>query len=85
MTTSHPAHRIAVIAGDGIGKEVVPEGLRALEAAASAYGLDLRFDHFVSLFDLGDTTSKLTVLGELSLPRGSYGELRSGAAVEGAR
>ena len=28
------AHRIAVIPGDGIGKEVVPEGLRVLEAAA---------------------------------------------------
>jgi isocitrate/isopropylmalate dehydrogenase len=28
-------HRIAVIAGDGIGLEVVPEGLRVLEAAAS--------------------------------------------------
>ena len=27
-------HRIAVIPGDGIGKEVVPEGLRVLEAAA---------------------------------------------------
>ena len=27
-------HRIAVIAGDGIGKEVMPEGLRALDAAA---------------------------------------------------
>ena len=26
-------HRIAVIPGDGIGKEVVPEGLRAIEAA----------------------------------------------------
>ena len=24
-------HRIAVIPGDGIGKEVVPEGLRVLE------------------------------------------------------
>jgi len=40
------AIRIAVIAGDGIGKEVVPEGLRALEKAASVHGLDLRFDHF---------------------------------------
>jgi hypothetical protein len=30
MTT----HRIAVIPGDGIGTEVVPEGLRVLEAAA---------------------------------------------------
>ena len=27
-------HRIAVIPGDGIGKEVVPEGLRVLEAVA---------------------------------------------------
>ena len=27
-------HRIAVIPGDGIGKEVVPEGLRVLDAAA---------------------------------------------------
>ena len=39
-------HRIAVIAGDGIGQEVMPEGLRVLQAAASKYKLDLRFDHF---------------------------------------
>ncbi len=39
-------HRIAVIAGDGIGKEVMPEGLRALEAVASKFGIDLQFDHF---------------------------------------
>jgi tartrate dehydrogenase/decarboxylase / D-malate dehydrogenase len=38
--------RIAVIAGDGIGKEVVPEGVRVLEAAARRFGLDLRFDEF---------------------------------------
>ncbi|MGP1628839.1 MAG: tartrate dehydrogenase [Giesbergeria sp.] len=40
------AHRIAVVAGDGIGKEVVPEGLRVLEAAATRFGIDLQFDHF---------------------------------------
>jgi len=39
-------HRIAVIAGDGIGKEVMPEGLRVLEAAATRFGIDLQFDHF---------------------------------------
>lgn len=39
-------HRIAVIAGDGIGKEVVPEGLRVLEVAATRFGIDLAFDHF---------------------------------------
>ncbi len=38
--------RIAVIAGDGIGTEVMPEGLRVLQAAASRFGLDLAFDHF---------------------------------------
>ena len=38
--------RIAVIEGDGIGKEVVPEGLRVLEAVASKHGLSLHFDHF---------------------------------------
>ena len=40
------SHRIAVIAGDGIGTEVVPEGLRVLEAVASRFDIDLRFDHF---------------------------------------
>ena len=38
--------RIAVIAGDGIGKEVMPEGVRVMEAAASKFGIDLQFDHF---------------------------------------
>jgi isocitrate/isopropylmalate dehydrogenase len=32
--------RIAVIAGDGIGKEVMPEGIRVMEAAASKFGID---------------------------------------------
>ncbi|MEY4862092.1 MAG: hypothetical protein RLZ51_187, partial [Pseudomonadota bacterium] len=39
-------HRIAVLPGDGIGKEVVPEGLRVLDAAARTFGIDLVFDHF---------------------------------------
>ncbi|MFZ9372784.1 MAG: isocitrate/isopropylmalate family dehydrogenase, partial [Limnohabitans sp.] len=38
--------RIAVIAGDGIGKETMPEGVRVMEAAASKFGIDLQFDHF---------------------------------------
>ena len=38
-------HRIAVIAGDGIGTEVMPEGLRVLEAAATKFGIGLQFDH----------------------------------------
>jgi tartrate dehydrogenase/decarboxylase/D-malate dehydrogenase len=39
-------HRIAVIAGDGIGKEVMPEGLRVLDAAARRHGISLQVDHF---------------------------------------
>ncbi len=35
------AFRIAVIEGDGIGKEVAPEGVRVIEAAARRFGLDL--------------------------------------------
>src|ERR1041384_1970923 len=39
-------YRIAVIPGDGIGKEVVPEGVRVLEAAARKFGFELRNDDF---------------------------------------
>ncbi|MBM3394811.1 MAG: tartrate dehydrogenase [Betaproteobacteria bacterium] len=38
--------KIAVIAGDGIGKEVMPEGVRVLQAAAGKFGIPIRFDHF---------------------------------------
>ena len=38
--------RIAAIAGDGIGKEVLPEGLKVLAAAAERFGLELEFKHF---------------------------------------
>jgi len=34
-------HRIAAIPGDGIGKEVMPEGLRVLDAAARRFGITL--------------------------------------------
>jgi len=40
------SYRIAVIPGDGIGKEVVPEGLRVLDAAARKFGFTLQTDHF---------------------------------------
>src|SRR5689334_7142055 len=39
-------YRVAVIPGDGIGKEVMPEGVRALEAAAKRFGFELRQDDF---------------------------------------
>ena len=36
--------KIAVIAGDGIGKETVPEGQRVLEAAGRKFGFSLTWD-----------------------------------------
>ncbi|HEX6958336.1 MAG TPA: tartrate dehydrogenase [Ferrovibrio sp.] len=40
------SHRIAVIPGDGIGKEVVPEGIRVLEAAGRRFGISFTWDQF---------------------------------------
>jgi len=40
------SYRIAVIAGDGIGKEVVPEGVRVLEAAGRKFGIAFEWDEF---------------------------------------
>ncbi|HEY8611684.1 MAG TPA: tartrate dehydrogenase [Roseomonas sp.] len=39
-------HRIAVIPGDGIGKETTPEGLRVLDAAARRFGFELLLTHY---------------------------------------
>lgn len=43
-------YRIAVVPGDGIGTEVVPEGVRALRAAAARFGfvVDLEWFDFAS-------------------------------------
>ena len=43
MSLDRNPHRIAVLPGDGIGKEVMPEGLRVLEVAADRFGIDLEF------------------------------------------
>jgi len=42
MTT----YRIAVIPGDGIGREVVPEGIRVLEAAGRRFDIDFKWQEF---------------------------------------
>jgi tartrate dehydrogenase/decarboxylase/D-malate dehydrogenase len=44
--TTPRTHKIAVIPGDGIGKEVIPEGLRVLEAAAKKFNFQLQLDEF---------------------------------------
>ncbi len=44
--SSQRSYRIAAIPGDGIGTEVLPEGIRVVEAAAKRYGFQLAIDHF---------------------------------------
>ncbi|SPA39388.1 tartrate dehydrogenase [Cupriavidus taiwanensis] len=39
-------YKIAVIPGDGIGTEVMPEGIRVMDAAARRFGIDFQWDHF---------------------------------------
>jgi tartrate dehydrogenase/decarboxylase/D-malate dehydrogenase len=39
-------YQIAVIPGDGIGKEVVPEGLSILQAVGEKFDIGFRFHHF---------------------------------------
>lgn len=41
-----PVFKIAVIPGDGIGKEVIPEGIRVLQAACASTEVTLEFTHF---------------------------------------
>lgn len=38
-------YNIAVIPGDGIGREVMPEGLRALDAVTARFGIRFAFRH----------------------------------------
>src|SRR5438034_564110 len=39
-------HRIAVIPGDGIGREVIPEGVRVLEAVGARHGIKFAWKEF---------------------------------------
>jgi tartrate dehydrogenase/decarboxylase/D-malate dehydrogenase len=39
-------YRIATIPGDGIGKEVVPEGIRVVDAVAAKAGVRFEWEHF---------------------------------------
>ena len=38
--------KIAVIPGDGIGKEVIPEGIRVLEIAGAKHGIEFQWTYF---------------------------------------
>jgi len=40
------SYKVAVIPGDGIGKEVMPEGVRVLEAAGRKFGIEFKWDEY---------------------------------------
>ncbi len=67
-------HKIAVIPGDGTGPEVVREGLKVIEAAASKYGFRYETAHF----DFGGDRYLRT--GE-TLPDSAVEELRQFDAI----
>ena len=46
MTVGHSPKRIAIIPGDGIGKEVIPEAVKVLKEAASATGASVSLTEF---------------------------------------
>jgi 3-isopropylmalate dehydrogenase len=72
--SSIKTYHIAVIGGDGTGPEVVAEGIKVLNAAASRYGFKLDFTYF----DLGGERYLKT--GEL-LPEGIFDDLRQFDAI----
>src|SRR5213082_3575414 len=67
-------YRVAVIAGDGIGREVVPEGVKALEAAARRYGFALEWREFDWSCETYAKTGKM-------MPEDSLDQLKSFDAV----
>ena len=48
------SYRIAVIPGDGIGVEVVPEGLRVLRRTAELYGFTVETEQSDTYLGLGN-------------------------------
>ena len=68
------AHRIAVIPGDGIGKEVLPEGVRVLDAAARRFGFSLDWKTF-------DWSCEDYVRTGRMMPDGGLDELRKFDAI----
>lgn len=46
MTTDKTVFEVAVLPGDGIGKEVMPEGLRVLRAAEKRFGFTLKLNEY---------------------------------------
>jgi len=67
-------YRIAVLPGDGIGKEVVPEGIRVLEAAGRRFDIKFRWDTFPWNCETYKRTSRM-------MPEDGIDQLRKNDAI----
>jgi len=86
------AHRIAVIAGDGIGPEVVAQGLRVVRAAADRFGFEVEIveypygtDHWLKTEEIlpdepfeAIRNSDSILLGAIGDPRAPVGLIERG-------
>ncbi len=73
-------HKIALIPGDGIGKEVLPEGVRVLEAAARRFNFQLEFTDFDWSCDRFAKTGKMMPGSRVEIGRIGLGVvIREGA------
>ena len=73
------ALRIAVIAGDGIGHEVVPEGIKVLEAAGRKFGIKFEFK------DLDWSCERYRQTGRFQRFDGSASDRRMGRTLTPSR
>ncbi len=67
-------YRIAVIPGDGIGKEVVPEGIRVVDAAAAKFGIGFQWDYLPWSCEEYSKTGKM-------MPDGGLDRIRAHDAI----
>jgi tartrate dehydrogenase/decarboxylase/D-malate dehydrogenase len=68
------SYSLAVIPGDGIGREVVPEGLRVLDALSKRFGFALHYAHFDWSCETYKSTGKM-------MPDGGLEQLRQHDAI----
>ena len=72
--SSGKQYRVAVISGDGIGKEVVPEGMRTLEAAGRRFGFSFAWREF-------DWSCETYLRAGHMMPADGLGQLRAFDAI----
>src|SRR5258705_9422027 len=68
-------YRIAVLPGDGIGQEVIPEAIRVLEAVGKGTGTTFEFERGLGGGAAIDPTGKPLAPGTIELSRPSHAVL----------